>query len=160
MDWIIPLLAIGYLTAPTWTKAIRMWRDLPARAPGPPPRPNTAPSPAAAPAMVALAVVTPAVESARPTPAAPSPPLPIKGGWQYLIGRRIEAVVAMPGSGSRSLAQVYLVLDGDEHFEIYSSTGMIGGTKRLYPGDLPDVLGFGCIGPEAQVYGERRVVPR
>lgn len=85
----------------------------------------------------------------------------IKGGWQHLIGRRIEAVVVNVCRGEAStLSQIHLVLDGEVNFEIFSNLGALGGTKRLYPGDLPEVLGYACVGPEAEVFGERRVVPR
>ena len=84
----------------------------------------------------------------------------IKGGWQHLIGKRIEAVVTVPAREAGSLAQIHLVLDGGVNFEIYSSFGAIAGTKRAHPGDLPEVLGYRCVGPRAQVFGERRVVPR
>lgn len=85
----------------------------------------------------------------------------IKGGWQHLIGKRIEAVVVNVARGENSnLAQIHLVLDGEVNFEIFSSLGALGGTKRLYPGDLPEVLDYKCVGPDAEVFGERRVVPR
>ena len=84
----------------------------------------------------------------------------IKGGWQHLIGRRIEAVVTVPSREVGSLARVHLVLDGNVNFEIYSSFGAIGGTNRLHPGDLPEVLGWSRASPKMQVFGERRVVPR
>lgn len=85
----------------------------------------------------------------------------IKGGWQYLVGRRIEAVVVNVARGeSSTLAQIHLVLDGEVHLEIFSHTGVICGTKRVYPGDLPEVLIYRCVGADAQVFGERRVVPR
>jgi hypothetical protein len=85
----------------------------------------------------------------------------IKGGWQHLIGRRIEAVVVNAAHGEAStLAQIHLVLDGKVNFEIFSSSGDIGGASGVHPGDLPDVLNYACVGPEAQVFGERRVVPR
>jgi len=85
----------------------------------------------------------------------------IKGGWQHLIGKRIEAVVVNVARGEQStLAQIHLVLDGEVNFEIYSSTGDVGGASYLHAGDLPEVLGYCCVGPEAAVFGDRRVVPR
>ena len=85
----------------------------------------------------------------------------IKGGWQHLIGRRIEAVVVNECRGHGStLSQIHLVLDGGVNFEIFSSLGALGGTNCLYPGDLPEVLDYACVGPDAEVFGERRVVPR
>ncbi len=84
----------------------------------------------------------------------------IKGGWQHLIGKRIEAVVTVPPREPGSLAQVHLVLEGGATFEIFSSFGAIGGTKRLHPGDLPEVLRWSRTNPKTKVFGERRVLPR
>ncbi len=84
----------------------------------------------------------------------------IKGGWQHLIGRRIVAVVTVPPIGPSARAQIHLVLDGGVNFEIYSSSGDIGGTMGVYPGGLRKVLGYGCVRLGAEVFGERRVVPR
>ncbi len=85
----------------------------------------------------------------------------IKGGWQHLIGKRIEAVVVNVARGEKSnLAQIHLVLDGEVNFEIYSSTGQVGGASYLHAGDLPEVLDYKCVGADAEVFGERRVVPR
>jgi hypothetical protein len=85
----------------------------------------------------------------------------IKGGWQHLIGKRIEAVVVNVARGEKSnLAQIHLVLDGEVNFEIYSSTGQVGGASYLHAGDLPEVLDYKCVGPDAEVFGDRRVVPR
>jgi len=84
----------------------------------------------------------------------------IKGGWQHLIGKRIEAVVTVPPREPGSLAQVHLILEGGVNFEIYSSFGELSGVERAHPGDLPEVLSWGGPGTRAQVFGERRVVPR
>ena len=84
----------------------------------------------------------------------------IKGGWQHLIGRRIEAVVTVPGDENCSLAQIHLVLEGEVNFEIFSSSGDIGGASMMHEGDLPDVLGYGDGGRAVVVFGDRRVVPR
>ena len=84
----------------------------------------------------------------------------IKGGWQHLIGRRIEAVVTVPGDDKCSLAQIHLVLEGEVNFEIFSSSGDIGGASMMHQGDLPDVLGYGGGGRAVVVFGDRRVVPR
>lgn len=151
MEFLVPLLAIGYLTAGVWLswleRVAERGRGAPARAPTVPPLVEP-PAPAAA--------------ADAPVPARQPPSvMPIKGGWQYLIGRRIDAVVVNSFPvGITRLVQVHLVLDGGCNFEIYSPTGGLAGVKGLYRGDLDEVLNFKCLSPDARVYGDRRLVPR
>jgi len=86
---------------------------------------------------------------------APEPP---QGGWQALVGRRIESVVVTGHGGDLVRTQVFLVLDGNEHFEIFT-TGYLNGNSRTYPGGLFDLLSYHCFGPNLRVYGPVEAPP-
>jgi hypothetical protein len=66
----------------------------------------------------------------------------LKGGWQDIVGKTIEAVVtvSMTGTGIRSRIQ-FLFTDGSA-FEMYSNDGSICGANRTYQGTLPQILSY------------------
>ena len=64
----------------------------------------------------------------------------IKGDWQSLVGQQIVAVVNSAPDARRAFAQVHLVFSDGCSFEIFSTTGDLGGSSRLYRGDLEEVL--------------------
>ncbi len=63
----------------------------------------------------------------------------MKGDWQALPGRTIEAVVVQEGT-LQPKAKVILVFTDGTYFEVYSSDGDLRGTNRAYPGDLWRVM--------------------
>jgi len=69
----------------------------------------------------------------------PPPIVPARGYWQGLIGRRIEGVIISGHGGGEARTQVYLVLDGEEHFEI-CATGYLTGSSKLYPGGVFEIM--------------------
>jgi len=81
------------------------------------------------------------------------PPEPPRGDWQSLVGREIEAVIVTGHGGAEVRTQAFLVLDGNEHFEIYAF-GWLKGSSKIYPGGLFELLSRHGLGPNLRVYGE------
>jgi hypothetical protein len=62
--------------------------------------------------------------------------------WSALIGQTIEHVVVCHRP-STPHSQVHLVFTDGSTFEIFSGSGeLIGGSSRLYRGNLADVLSY------------------
>ncbi len=76
----------------------------------------------------------------------------IKGDWQSLVGQQIVAVVNSAPDARRAFAQVHLVFSDGCSFEIFSTTGDLGGSSRLYRGDLAEVLGYMTEHRHVQVF--------
>jgi len=116
--------------------------------------PAPAPVPTPAPAEQATSDSQAAADPVR-VPSLPhrTGPCP-KGEWQCLVGRRIEGVITTGHAHENwCMTQVFLVLEGGMHFEIFSSTGSLGGNSRLYPGGLFELLASNEMGPEVRVFG-------
>lgn len=69
----------------------------------------------------------------------------MKGDWQALPGRTIEAVVIQEGN-LQPKAKVILVFTDGTYFEFYAGDGGMKGIKSLGHGDLWRVM---------QIYGDR-----
>ncbi|HEX9728603.1 MAG TPA: hypothetical protein VGA37_08870 [Gemmatimonadales bacterium] len=82
------------------------------------------------------------------------PPLPyaIKGHWQGLLGRTIEAVVVVAHETLQPRQRVFLLFADGNYFEIYSGCGDIAGTKRLTRGNICDVLHWQRLDAEVVVH--------
>ena len=64
----------------------------------------------------------------------------LKGDWQSMVGRTINAVVVC-SSEAPPECQVYLVFADGSNFEIYShGIGIIAGGNRVYSGDVAQLL--------------------
>ncbi|MEO8478129.1 MAG: hypothetical protein ABI542_00745 [Gemmatimonadota bacterium] len=63
----------------------------------------------------------------------------MKGDWQALPGRTIEAVVVQE-SDLQPKAKVILVFSDGTYFEIYSNERDLRGTNRVHEGDLWRVM--------------------
>jgi len=76
----------------------------------------------------------------------------VANNWEVLVGQTIEQVVVCRKVGTPK-TQVHLVFTDGSTFEIFSGDGeFIGGSSRLYRGNLPEVLSYVPEGTEIRVY--------
>lgn len=172
-DQIIPLMGLAFVALAVWLKsreradaerpaprpvspARRAYHPAPpvtvriALPPAPPPEPVPTPTLAEQATAGTQAAADPVRVPALPQRTGPCP----KGEWQCLVGRKIEGVITTGHAHENwCMTQVFLVLEGGVHFEIFSSTGSLGGNSRLYPGGLFELLASNEMGPEVRVFG-------
>lgn len=76
----------------------------------------------------------------------------LKGEWEALIGRTIDQVV-VSAQQRTPRSQVHLIFSDGSTFEIYSSNDEgIGGSSRIYRGNIAEVLSYTPPGVEISVY--------
>ena len=63
----------------------------------------------------------------------------MKGDWEGIIGRTIDAVITQE-SARQPKGRVILHFSDGSYFEMYSSEGDVRGTNNMHPGTLDETI--------------------